>query len=107
PRDVSLHPSAVRQPRFRLPTVATRTIRPRRHTRAFSMHNRSLHRARELEQQHRRKPMNVKLMLVIAAASTLAASTSARAEVATDLQAQVQALQRQLDAVKAQLDQVT
>jgi len=51
--------------------------------------------------------MNVKLLPIIAAATSLAVVMPARADVASDLQAQVQALQRQLDAVKAQLDQVT
>ena len=51
--------------------------------------------------------MNVKLLPIVAAATSLAVTMPARADVTSDLQAQVQALQRQLEAVKAQLDQVT
>ena len=51
--------------------------------------------------------MNAKYLATIAAAASLAVIMPARADVTSDLQAQVQALQRQLDAVKSQLDQVT
>ena len=46
-------------------------------------------------------------LLAIALAASLASSGAARADMTSDLKAQVDALQRQLEAVKAQLDKVT
>jgi len=46
-------------------------------------------------------------LFAIALAASLACSGPARADVTSDLKAQVDALQRQLEAVKAQLDKVT
>ena len=51
--------------------------------------------------------MTTRQLAVIAAMPLLAVATMARADLTSDLQAQVQALQRQLEAVKAQLDKVT
>jgi predicted porin len=51
--------------------------------------------------------MTTRQLAVIAAMPLLALAVAARADVTSDLQAQVQALQRQLEAVKAQLDKVT
>ena len=51
--------------------------------------------------------MNVRKLLALAAAATFAVSTAARADMESDLKAAVDSLQKQLDAVKAQLDQVT
>ena len=46
-------------------------------------------------------------LLAIALAASLASSGAARADMTSDLKAQVDALQRRLEAVKAQLDKVT
>ena len=51
--------------------------------------------------------MNVRKLAAVAAVPLLALAATARADISSDLQAQVQALQRQLDAVKAQLDAVS
>jgi predicted porin len=51
--------------------------------------------------------MNARKFAAAAAMALLAVAAPARADMASDLQAQVQALQKQLDAVKTQLDAVT
>jgi len=51
--------------------------------------------------------MNVRKLPAITGAVLIAVAATAHADIASDLQAQVQSLQRQLDAVKAQLDAVT
>ena len=51
--------------------------------------------------------MNVRKLQAMCATALLAVAATAHADMASDLQAQVQALQKQLDAVKAQLDAVT
>src|ERR1700692_1519859 len=51
--------------------------------------------------------MNRGKLFAIALAASLAFSGTARADMTSDLKAQVDALKRQLEAVKAQLDKVT
>ena len=51
--------------------------------------------------------MNVRKLPAITGAVLIAVAATAHADIASDLQAQVQSLQRQLDAVKAQLDAIT
>ena len=51
--------------------------------------------------------MNVRKLPAITGAVLIAVAATAHANIASDLQAQVQSLQRQLDAVKAQLDAIT